>query len=131
MEAQNTDTHSKSIGYLLWVFGFMGSHRFYFGKPITGTIWFFSFGLFGIGWIIDLFLIPSMEKDADLRFSRGEIDYNVCWALLTFLGVFGAHRFYMRKWVSGILYFATGGVFGMGVLYDYWNLNSQISEANI
>lgn len=41
---QQHDTHSKAIGYLLWIFGFTGSHRFYYGKPITGTIWFFTFG---------------------------------------------------------------------------------------
>lgn len=62
---QQHDTHSKAIGYLLWIFGFTGSHRFYYGKPITGTIWFFTFGLFFIGWIIDLFLIPSMDREAD------------------------------------------------------------------
>jgi TM2 domain-containing membrane protein YozV len=28
------NTHSKIIGYLLWIFGFMGAHRFYFGKPV-------------------------------------------------------------------------------------------------
>jgi hypothetical protein len=47
------DTHSKVIGYLLWIFGFTGAHRFSFGKPITGTIWFFTGGLLLIGWIID------------------------------------------------------------------------------
>ncbi len=36
------DTHSKVIGYLLWIFGFTGAHRFYYGKPVTGTIWFFT-----------------------------------------------------------------------------------------
>ena len=45
--AQTGDTHSKTIGYLLWIFGFTGSHRFYYGKPITGTIWFFTLGLLG------------------------------------------------------------------------------------
>ena len=40
------NTHSTLIGYLLWIFGFLGSHRFYYGKPITGTIWFFTLGLF-------------------------------------------------------------------------------------
>ena len=49
------DTHSKVIGYVLWIFGFLGAHRFYYGKPVTGTIWLFTFGLFGIGWLIDLF----------------------------------------------------------------------------
>jgi hypothetical protein len=36
----------------------------------------------------------------------------------------------MGKWVSGILYLLTGGVFLLGVLYDFWTLNSQISEEN-
>ena len=57
---QNQDTHSKVIGYLLWIFGFMGAHRFYYGRQITGTIWFFTLGLLFIGWIIDLFLIPAI-----------------------------------------------------------------------
>jgi len=39
------ETHSVLVGYILWIFGFMGAHRFYFGKPITGTIWFFTAGL--------------------------------------------------------------------------------------
>ena len=58
------DTHSKVIGYLLWIFGFTGAHRFYYGKPVTGTIWLFTFGLLGIGWLIDLFLIPVMDREA-------------------------------------------------------------------
>ena len=101
---QRQDTHSKVIGYLLWIFGFLGAHRFYYGKPVTGTIWFFTLGLFFIGWIIDLFLIPSMDREADLRFTAGDTDYNVAWILLTFLGVFGVHRMYQGKWITGIIY---------------------------
>ncbi|OBX34102.1 TM2 domain protein [Halomonas elongata] len=82
-------THSKLIGYLLWLFGFLGAHRFYYGKPVTGTIWFFTFGLLGIGWLIDLFLIPSMDRQADLRFQAGPINYSLAWLLLTFLGALG------------------------------------------
>ena len=71
----SNNTHSKLVGYLLWILGFLGAHRFYFGKPVTGTIWFFTFGLFGIGWLIDLFLIPSMDRQADFRFRAGPVDY--------------------------------------------------------
>ncbi len=124
------DTHLKSIGYILWIFGFLGSHRFYYGRPVTGTIWFFTLGLLGIGWLIDLFLIPSMDRDADLRYQAGPIDYSVAWILLTFLGVFGIHRMYMGKWITGILYFLTGGLVGLGVLYDFWTLNDQITVVN-
>jgi TM2 domain-containing membrane protein YozV len=124
------NTHSKLYGYLLWIFGFTGSHRFYYGKPISGTIWFFTLGLLFIGWIIDLFLIPSMDRAADFKYEPGPKNYTVSWILLTFLGLFGIHRFYLGKWITGILYLCTGGLFLIGYLYDLWTLNSQISETN-
>jgi TM2 domain-containing membrane protein YozV len=124
------DTHSKLIGYILWIFGFMGAHRFYYGRPVTGTIWFFTLGLLLIGWIVDLFLIPSMDRTADVRYVDGPKDYNLTWILLTFLGVFGIHRFYLGKVLTGILYLFTGGLFLIGIVYDYWTLNAQIDEVN-
>ena len=126
----STDTHSKTVGYALWVFGFTGSHRFYYGRPITGTIWFFPLGLLGIGWLIDLFLIPSMDRQADFRFRAGGVNYSVAWVLLTFLGLFGVHRFYLGKWLTGLLYLVSAGLFGLGYLYDYWTLNRQVDEIN-
>jgi TM2 domain-containing membrane protein YozV len=128
--SSHNDTHLKSIGYILWLFGFTGSHRFYYGKPITGTIYFFTFGLFLIGWLIDLFLIPSMDRRADVRYQSGPVDYNLAWILLTFLGLFGVHRMYMGKWITGIIYFFTGGLFLAGYLYDFCTLNGQVDEAN-
>ena len=128
---RESPTHLKSIGYVLWIFGFTGSHRFYFGKPVTGTIWFFTLGLLGVGWLIDLFLIPGMQRQADRRFDEGPYDYNVAWILLTFVGVLGIHRMYLDKWITGILYLLTGGLFLLGILYDYWTLNDQISDENI
>lgn len=127
---QVTDTHSKTIGYILWLFGFTGAHRFYYGKPVTGTIWFFTLGLLGIGWLIDLFLIPAMDRQADLRFRPGTVNYSIAWILLTFLGLFGVHRMYMGKWLTGILYLCTLGLAGFGYLYDYWTLNNQITVVN-
>lgn len=128
MPPQNT--HSMLVGYILWLLGFMGAHRFYYGRPVTGTIWFFTLGLFFIGWIIDLLLIPGMDREADFRYQAGRLDYTVAWLLLTFLGVFGVHRFYMSKWITGLIYLLTGGLLGLGVLYDFWTLNGQVSEAN-
>jgi len=123
-------THSKTIGYILWIFGFTGSHRFYFGRPITGVIWMCTGGLLGVGWLIDIFLIPWMEKTAERKYRNGPVDYSVAWILITFLGVFEGHRFYMAKWITGIIWFCTGGLFVVGWAYDFCTLNGQISEIN-
>lgn len=140
-------SHSMIIGYLLWLFGFTGSHRFYFGKPISGTIWFFTLGLLGIGWLIDIFLIPSMAKEADQRFEDGDINYTLAWVLLTFLGIFGAHRFYIGHYISGaVMLIITLSTMSLGwlvlpipffigipiligfLIYDFWTLNTQIAD---
>ncbi len=126
----STDTHSKAIGYILWIFGFTGAHRFYYGRPVTGTIWLLTAGLLGIGWLIDLFLIPSMDKQCDFRYTGGKYDYNLAWIFQTFLGLFGIHRFYLGKIGTGILWLLTGGLFGFGWLYDFCTLNEQVSIRN-
>jgi TM2 domain-containing membrane protein YozV len=129
--AGNTkETHSVVIGYLCWIFGFIGAHRFYYGKQITGTIWFFTLGLLGIGWFIDLFLIPGMNARAERRYTAGACDYTVAWILLTFFGLLGLHRFYMGKIITGLVWLITGGLFGIGWLYDLWTLNGQVSDVN-
>ncbi len=139
------DTHSKLVGYLLWLFGFTGSHRFYYGKQITGVIWFCTFGFFLIGWIIDLFLIPGMDRKADQKYEPGKHDYTVSWILLTFLGLFGIHRFYLGNWVMGLIHLMaacglslasalTGIPFVVLLLpvqlYDLFTLNGQVAAAN-
>ena len=124
------NTHSKAVGYIMWIFGFMGMHRFYYGRQITGLIWLLTAGVFFIGWIIDLFLIPGMDEEANTRYKAGPTDYSVAWILLVFLGVFGIHRFYLGKWITGIIWLCTLGLFGLGLIYDLWTLNGQISEKN-
>lgn len=123
-------THSLVIGYVAWLFGFIGAHRFYYGKPVSGTLYFFTLGIFFIGWIVDLFLIPAMDREADIRYIPGPIDYNIAWLLLVFLGMFGVHRLYMGKIWTGILYLLTFGLFGLGYIYDMWTLNDQITLIN-
>ncbi|MDC0292920.1 TM2 domain-containing protein [Verrucomicrobia bacterium] len=132
-------THSILVGYLLWILGFTGSHRFYYGKPISGTIWLCTGGLFLIGWLIDLFLIPMMDSQAERRFATGRYNYTVSWMLLTFLGTFGLHRLYLGK-ISGLIILGSSL---MAVLFpplilismifliiDFWNLNSTVDELN-
>jgi TM2 domain-containing membrane protein YozV len=44
--------------------------------------------------------------------------------------VFGIHRFYQGKIISGLVYLFTVGIFGLGILYDFFTLNEQISQLN-
>jgi TM2 domain-containing membrane protein YozV len=49
---------SKGVAYLLWFFlGVFGAHRFYLEKIGTGILYLLTFGVFGIGWLIDLFTL--------------------------------------------------------------------------
>lgn len=49
---------SKGVAYLLWFFlGVFGAHRFYLEKIGTGVLYLLTFGVFGIGWLIDLFTL--------------------------------------------------------------------------
>lgn len=114
----------------MWIVGFTGSHRFYFGKPKTGALWFFTLGLLGVGWLIDIFLMPGLDEQAEKRFTHGSYDYTVAWLLLGFLGYFGIHRFYLGKWMTGLLYLVTAGLFGFGWLYDLCTLNEQVDDLN-
>ena len=51
---------SKGVAYLLWFFlGIVGAHKFYLEKIGMGILYFCTFGLFFIGWIIDLFTLGN------------------------------------------------------------------------
>lgn len=43
--------------WLCLLLGVVGAHKFYEGKTGMGILYIFTCGLFGIGWIIDLFTI--------------------------------------------------------------------------
>lgn len=51
-------------------------------------------------------------------------------AIIGLFGVAGIHRFYMGKPVTGLLWLLTGGLFGIGTIFDLITMQTQIEEAN-
>lgn len=61
---------SKPVAFLLWCLcltAICGIHRLYMGKYVTGILWFLTLGMFGIGQLIDLFLISDRVDIANNR----------------------------------------------------------------
>ena len=80
------DVKEKGIAYMLWAgcfFGVAGLQRLYAGKIGTGLLYLFTFGLLGVGQLVDLFLIPGMIQDANNRLALQGVD-------VALLGVGGA-----------------------------------------
>ncbi|MBQ3150032.1 MAG: NINE protein [Clostridia bacterium] len=54
----NGNARNKWVAFFLCFFlGYMGAHKFYEGKIGRGILYIFTFGLLGIGWLIDLIAI--------------------------------------------------------------------------
>jgi TM2 domain-containing membrane protein YozV len=123
-------SHNIVLAYCFWVLGFFGLHRFYLGRPLTGLLWALTFGLLGVGWIIDLFLIPGMVQQCNRRYQLGRVDYNIAWLLFYVGGFFGLHRFYQGKILTGVVFLFTGGILGLGWLFDLLSMNEQIDDVN-
>jgi predicted HTH transcriptional regulator len=56
--------------------GFLGIHRFYLDKIGTGILWLLTFGLFGIGWLIDLFILGGMVDTYNLLYGSSDKNQN-------------------------------------------------------
>ena len=51
--------------------------------------------------------------------------------LFSGFGVLGFHRFYLGRFGTGLLYLFTGGLFGLGALFDLFYIPTMVREANL
>lgn len=60
----NKKNTNKWVDFFLCLFlGYFGVHKFYEGKIGIGIIYLFTLGLFGIGWVIDIFAILFQKQN--------------------------------------------------------------------
>lgn len=60
----------------------------------------------------------SAKRRCKASSTRKKYDKKVSFFLCLFLGVFGAHKFYEDKTLTGVLYCCTVGLLGLGVIVD-------------
>ena len=51
--------------------------------------------------------------------------------LLGGFGVLGLHRFYLNRWPSGLLWFGTAGLLGVGAIVDLFRLREMVEVENL
>jgi len=126
--------------------GLLGAARAYLGYPTHAAMYFLTAGGFGLMWLLDLFRMPCLYTTAKQVEQR---DYEVlltetrpqekpvslleAYLLLLIcpaIGLLGGHRFYLGHILLGLLYFFTGGIFGLGFLYDCFALYWVVKKEN-
>ena len=62
--------HERSliVAYLLWLpLGILGAHKLYLRRPWIALLYFFTAGLFVIGWVVDLFTMRDQVERCNDR----------------------------------------------------------------
>lgn len=75
---------SISTAYLLWTLGLggcLGLHHFYLKNYRKGFLWLFTFGLFGVGAIYDLFTLAEQTNIYNVKVQLGipKLEGNQSW----------------------------------------------------
>ncbi|WAR08905.1 TM2D1-like protein [Mya arenaria] len=127
----------KSVGaaYALGMspLGILGAHHFYLNRPEFGIFYFFTFGNFGVGWIVDWFRMPVVVKRTNkhlLLGNNGTRYLDDAYLLWFPFGLLGAHHFYLRRPLWGLLYFFTFGLMGIGWMVDGCRMHCLVKQAN-
>ncbi|PZF12101.1 hypothetical protein DEJ25_09750 [Curtobacterium sp. MCPF17_011] len=73
---------------------------------------------------------PATTPEQAYTNARPQKHIGTAYKWIYFFGVVGAHRYYMGKIGTGILYTFTLGLFGIGVLVDVFTLDGQVIDVN-
>ncbi|XP_012935773.1 uncharacterized protein LOC101864131 [Aplysia californica] len=133
--AQSFSKKTMFEAYLLWLcVGLLGGHHFYLRRYSFGVVYFCTFGLLGIGWLVDLvrmyWLVKQANEKAENPWLRQQFSMVDAYVLWFPFGFFGYHLFYLQRPAQGILYITTGGFFGVGWLVDLFRIPYMVKSMN-
>lgn len=127
----NHQREGKSVGtaYILGLspLGIFGAYHYYLGNVKLGLIYTFTLGIFGIGWIVDLFRMPKLVKKAGL--DKRSVGTAYIMSMPPF-GLFGAYHYYLGNYALGITYTLTLGIFSIGWIVDLFRMKKLVKAAN-
>ncbi|XP_046381545.1 uncharacterized protein LOC124152606 isoform X1 [Haliotis rufescens] len=115
---------SVFVTYFLALFlGIVGAHHFYLGRPKFGTLYIFTAGLLGLGYVVDLIRVPWLVDNANLELLHPELrgrkylmDAYLLW--LPPFGLLGFHHIYLGNIYTAIVYMISLGALVLGWLLD-------------
>ena len=68
---------TKQMAYLYWlisIFGWLGLHRYYLGRRKPNVLWLCTFGLVGVGSLIDLYLIFKWVNSINAKIEVAQLE---------------------------------------------------------
>ena len=74
--------------------------------------------------------LTDLNRSEVLGFDKKSKKKAYLFWVIGFFGILGFHRFYLGKVGSGIGWLLTGGLFGMGALYDLFAVSNMVDEQN-
>lgn len=70
---RSTAPRSTLVAYLLCMpWGVLGLHKFYLHQPLLGAVYFFTGGLFVVGWLYDLVTLPFQVDRFNALYAGGQ-----------------------------------------------------------
>lgn len=113
--------------------GLLGAHHYYLNRTGFGLLYTFTFGNFGVGYIVDWFRFPILLKRYNKSKEIGHTSHkhlDDAYLLWFPLGFLGFHHFYLNRPVWGLLYMFTFGLLGIGWLIDFCRMWKLVENCN-
>lgn len=73
----------------------------------------------------------GLIKEGETGYKKKSISVAYVFWVLSFFGVLGLHRFYLGRTGTGIGWLLTGGLLGLGAIYDLFALPKMVEEQNV